>query len=207
MVALFFALSTCINQQPEKNMITMRKASNVDKTDIVDFFKRALIELGLPFVSGESDADLQDINGICQNRGLFLVIQNDVKAILGMIAISKMDADTCMVSKFYVDSRVKGLGFGGLLFRVAMAQAKEYGYHTAELETNQKLAVAVRIFEKAGFTRSIDQSDLPKACDTRYSISFDHLAAKPGFDLMDSFRHENISEDEAEYTIEATQNI
>lgn len=157
-------------------MIEIRRASNKDKKNILEFFMGALSELDLPFVSGESDADITDIDRIYGQGGLFIILSNgNSSTILGMAALHKITNESCKISKLYVDQKVRGLGFGSLLLNILIGTAKKYGYKEAHLETNRNLSAAVNLFKKMGFVKDKNQLKLPKACDVRLSLELEHV--------------------------------
>jgi GNAT superfamily N-acetyltransferase len=58
----------------------------------------------------------------------------------------------CLVEDVYVDAAVRGAGLGRALMEGAIARARERGARRMELDTNERNAAAVALYESLGFS-------------------------------------------------------
>jgi len=73
--------------------------------------------------------------------------------IVGTCALVKLDKDTFEIAKMAVDEAYQGQGLGRLLLEKCLKRAGELMASVITLETNTRLASAVRLYQKAGFKK------------------------------------------------------
>lgn len=83
-----------------------------------------------------------------------LLIGLDGERIVGCVAVRKLDDSVCEMKRLYVKPEVRGTGLGKLLAQEIIGIAKELGYSLMRLDTLDKLAEAMRLYETLGFRRS-----------------------------------------------------
>ena len=85
-----------------------------------------------------------------QPSGCFLVgHENDVAVCCG--GIKRLEAEICEFKRMYVIPQARGRGFGRALLGALEARPRELGYGVARLDTGQRQAVAMRLYESAGY--------------------------------------------------------
>lgn len=83
--------------------------------------------------------------------GAILMVDVDGETV-GACALVKLDADTFEVAKMAIDERNQGRGLGRLLLQAVIARARSMGGKRLYLESNSKLAPALALYRKLGFT-------------------------------------------------------
>lgn len=73
--------------------------------------------------------------------------------IVGTCALLRTGAGEYELTKMAVDPSAQGLGIGRLLIEAALAEFRARGGQRLFLETNTKLAAAIRLYESVGFER------------------------------------------------------
>jgi GNAT superfamily N-acetyltransferase len=68
-------------------------------------------------------------------------------------AIREIDTATCEVHRMYVLRRYRRRGFGRAILSFLHAEAKRLGYNRMRLETGNRQAPAMRLYESYGFSR------------------------------------------------------
>jgi len=98
-------------------------------------------------------ADLEafrDPEAIIRNGGaIFFVIEDQVAA--GTCAMLRLAPERYELAKMAVRPESQGRGYGDRLIESAVAFAREAGARTIMLESNSRLAPALRLYEKHGF--------------------------------------------------------
>jgi putative acetyltransferase len=94
---------------------------------------------------------LADPQGIILDRGgrIFLAAQNG--QTVGSCALLVIAPGEFEVAKMAVTESVRRTGIGRQLLEKAIAEARALGAHRLYLETNQRLAPAIRLYESIGF--------------------------------------------------------
>jgi putative acetyltransferase len=87
---------------------------------------------------------------IVRNGGaIFFVIEDQVA--VGTCAIIRLAPDRYELAKMAVRPESQGRGYGDLLIDAAVSFARDAGGRTIMLESNSRLAPAIRLYEKHGF--------------------------------------------------------
>lgn len=83
-------------------------------------------------------------------RGSFLVASVDGRPVAcGAVKITSPGVG--YLKRMWVDSSVRGLGLGRRMLAALEKEAAALGCHTAQLETNQVLAEAIRLYRTSGY--------------------------------------------------------
>ncbi len=80
---------------------------------------------------------------------IFFALDGD--AVVGTVAMIRVAPDRCELAKMGVATTHQRRGIGELLGRACVAWAREQGVRSAFLETNSRLANAIRLYERLGF--------------------------------------------------------
>ena len=109
----------------------------------------------------EFEAELASLPGKYAPPGgrLVLAIEGDEAA--GCVAIRKLDDGVCEMKRLYVRPACRYRGLGRRLAREMIAQAAEAGYTTMRLDTLDRLAEAMGLYESLGFRRTVPYYDNP----------------------------------------------
>lgn len=93
-------------------------------------------DFAMRFDAGREDAWVAELNG----------------QVVGSVFLMKtQDAQTAKLRLLYVDPSTRGLGIGSKLVKQCMERARELGYNTLTLWTNDILVSARKIYQSAGF--------------------------------------------------------
>ncbi len=86
-------------------------------------------------------------------RRFYYILLDDNDELIGGIGLAKFDffEDCSELQKLYLADRVKGEGLSYKLISLIEEKAKELGYKHMYLETHDNLAVAIHVYEKAGY--------------------------------------------------------
>lgn len=143
--------------------LTIRPANNDDCECVAKLVSAVLAEFGLQADPDTTDADLKDIEASYQQRGgLFEIIEDSNKNLLGSFGLYPINVNTCELRKMYFVPSARGSGLGKYVLRQVIAKAKTLGFRQIVLETSSKLIAANHLYANFGF--------VPAASD--------HLAAR-----------------------------
>jgi len=122
-----------------------------DQDKILALIEKILKEYDLSISPSETDKDLSDIHHYYfKNNGLFEILEEN-GALIGTYGLYAISKAVCELRKMYLLPSHQGKGLGKLIMDRAIQKAKELGYKTMILETNQKLDKAVGLYKKYGF--------------------------------------------------------
>ena len=150
-------------------IITYRKATNDDLPEIEKIFKSILKEYNLPYIEGESNSDIQDLESQYSQDSIFYVAENTKKKIVGMIGFLKIDTSKGKLTKFYVLKEYRGKQIGKTLLDKIIQFINKNSFRLIILETNSKLKTATYLFQQYGFEKQ-KKVNLPEACDSFYIL-------------------------------------
>jgi putative acetyltransferase len=150
--------------------IHIRSATNNDRERIAELVFGVLAEFGLHPDPETTDADLRDIEANYPGRGgLFEIIEDEEKNLLGSFGIYPINETTCELRKMYFIPRVRGLGLGKHILLRAIKRARELGFRQMVLETSSKLIAANRLYTKFGF-KPVESDHLAFRADQAYAL-------------------------------------
>lgn len=150
--------------------ISVRRAVNTDRDNVIALVSGVLAEFGLPFDLKSKDADLNDIEGMYIDRGgVFEVLEDGAGRMLGTCGFYRLSDATVELRKMYFVPEIRGLGIGRLILSRAVDRAREMGYRTMTLETTTVLEQAIRLYQRFGFVL-IGTTHLSERVDQTYSL-------------------------------------
>lgn len=82
--------------------------------------------------------------------GLFLLAY-DQQTLAGGVGLRALEAGVCEMKRLYVYDRFKGSGAGRSLCSALIAAAGEMGFARMRLDTLERMAPAVRLYQSLGF--------------------------------------------------------
>ena len=99
---------------------------------------------------------LNDPEGIIIAPGGMVYFALDGGQVVGTVALIRAGDGRCELAKMAVATTHQGRGIGEMLGRACKAWAAENGVRTLCLETNSKLANAIRLYERLGFRHAVE---------------------------------------------------
>ncbi len=90
-----------------------------------------------------------------------LLIGLDGERTVGCVAVRKLDEVACEMKRLFVRPEARGTGLGTELAQEVIAVAQELGYTLMRLDTLDRLAEAMHIYEKLGFRRTAPYYENP----------------------------------------------
>ena len=94
--------------------------------------------------------------------------------LVGCCALMRLDPEAFEVAKMAVAESMQSRGLGKRLMQASIDLARQLGARRLYLETNSKLAPALRIYAHFGF-RTIDDSSLPPSPYARADVRMELL--------------------------------
>ena len=138
------------------NNFIIREIQSDDNAQIESVIRACFHEFNIPLVgTAYADEETPNMFDSYQNKNeAYFVIEADgvVLGGGGVKALKDHDSnDICEIQKMYFSPKVRGKGFGKLLFNKCMQKAKELGYKKCYLESAPQLKAAIHIYESFGF--------------------------------------------------------
>jgi putative acetyltransferase len=150
--------------------LVLRSATNDDREGVKNLVFGVLREFGLEPDSSTTDADLDDIEGgYIQRGGMFEVIEQDGRLLVGSVGIYPLDAQNCELRKMYLAASMRSRGLGKLLLERALNFAREMGFRSVILETASVLKDAIALYERYGF-RPVESAHLASRADQAFIL-------------------------------------
>jgi len=144
--------------------IKIRVATLDDLPGIKKLVSDNLQVFGFAYDHAGSERDLENFGSVYQLPGSVFFVMSDGSEILGTAGLVKISDDVVKLRKMYVDSRVRGKGYGLNLLRSAVSEAKLLGYKKIRLETIHLMHRAIRLYTTFGFSVIPGETDSPR-CD------------------------------------------
>lgn len=126
--------------------------------------ERYFEELGSRFEAGfdPERSILVDHSELVPPRGVFLVMRIGMRAV-GCGAVKKTSPEVGYVKRMWVDGSLRGQGLGRRLLHALEDAAVELGCSRVQLETNQALTEAIRLYRTAGYEEVAPFNEEPYA--------------------------------------------
>jgi GNAT superfamily N-acetyltransferase len=132
----------------QKRRVKIRRLELEDAAAVRELVKAGLRERFDPYLEGY-DPDLDDL---WAHHLEFLVGELD-GAIIATGGLKLQDARTVRVRRLSVAPAARGRGFGAVILRALLNEARARGYARAVLETGADWHSAIALYERAGFSR------------------------------------------------------
>ena len=138
-----------------KDTIVIREIKPEDNAELEQVIRDCFHEFKIPLEgSAYSDQETPRMFESYQNKNdvYFVIEQADV--VLGGAGIKPLkgfEVHVCEIQKMYFSPKVRGKGYGELMFNKCLQTAKNLGYKQCYLESAPQLKAAIHIYEKAGF--------------------------------------------------------
>ena len=138
-----------------KDLIVIRKIEPNDNAQLEQVIRACFHEFKIPLEgTAYSDKETPRMYESYQNdNDVYFVIDAD-GAILGGGGVKPLNGfggDVCEIQKMYFSPKVRGKGYGKLLFKKCMDAAKDLGFKQCYLESAPQLKAAVHIYESFDF--------------------------------------------------------
>jgi len=88
------------------------------------------------------------------DRSYYFVAEMDGRIVGGggIFPTSGLPVDTCELVKMYLLPEARGIGLGRSILEKCLESAREFGFSRVYLETMPELNLALKTYEKMGFT-------------------------------------------------------
>ncbi|TBN04386.1 GNAT family N-acetyltransferase [Hyunsoonleella flava] len=88
------------------------------------------------------------------DNDVYYVVDRDGEILggAGVKPLRDFEGNICEIQKMYFSPKVRGAGYGRLMFETCLKAAKDLGYETCYLESAPQLKAAIHIYESYGFT-------------------------------------------------------
>ena len=148
---------------------------------VLDLIGGVFAEYGLTFEPAGYDADLTRIGGsYFRPGGAFWVLEDD-RRVVGTVAVVPLSSSDVEIKRVYLESALRGQGWGRTLVEHALAWAAGQGYTRVRLWSDVKFTRSHAMYERLGFARTgiRDCDDLDKSREYRFEKALPALATTP----------------------------
>lgn len=133
----------------------IREIQPQDNLAVERIIKAIFHEFDLPLVgTAYEDQETPKMYESYQNENEVYYVLEENEEVLGGGGIKPLrdfGEDVCELQKMYFSPKVRGKGYGKLMFDKCLNAAKELGYKKCYLESASVLKTAIHIYEKNGF--------------------------------------------------------
>lgn len=138
-----------------KDTIVIREIEPQDNQQIEQVIKACFHEFKIPLEgTAYTDPETSKMYEAYQNKNdvyYVLEAEGEVLGGGGIKPLRDYQKDVCEIQKMYFSPKVRGKGYGKILFEKCMEAAKNMGYKTCYLESASQLKAAIHIYESYGF--------------------------------------------------------
>lgn len=138
-----------------KDTIVIREIEPQDNQQIEQVIKACFHEFKIPLEgTAYTDPETSKMYEAYQNKNdVYYVIEAEGEVLGGggIKPLRDYQKDVCEIQKMYFSPKVRGKGYGKILFEKCMEAAKNMGYKTCYLESASQLKAAIHIYESYGF--------------------------------------------------------
>jgi putative acetyltransferase len=150
--------------------LNFRRATNKDSDLVRNLIFEILNEYKLKTDPQKTDSDISDIDtNYNNNNGAFEIFEDDLGNPLATVGLFRMDKETCELRKMYLIKSQRGKGYGKLILKHALENAKKLGYKKVVLETASVLKEAIELYKRFGF-KPYCAEHLSERCDQAYFL-------------------------------------
>lgn len=137
------------------NNIVVREIQPQDNAQIEQVIRACFHEFKIPLNgTAYEDAETPRMYESYQKENeIYYVIDNNGNVLGGggVKPLKDFEGDVCEIQKMYFSPKIRGKGYGKLLFEKCIQTAKNLGYKQCYLESASQLKAAIHIYESFGF--------------------------------------------------------
>lgn len=140
-----------------KDTIVIRKIRPEDNAQIEQVIRACFHEFKIP-LEGTAYIDAETprmYESYQETNEVYFVVESNGEVLGGggVKPLKDFESDICEIQKMYFSPKVRGRGYGRLLFEKCMEVAKKLGYKQCYLESASQLSAAIHIYDSYGFKR------------------------------------------------------
>ena len=139
-----------------KDNIVIREIKLEDNAELEQVIRDCFHEFKIPLEgTAYSDEETPRMFESYQNiNEVYFVIEENgvVLGGGGIKPLKDFESHVCEIQKMYFSPKVRGKGYGKLMFNTCMQAAKDLDFKQCYLESAPQLKAAISIYEKSGFT-------------------------------------------------------
>lgn len=138
-----------------KDTIVIREIKAEDNAQIEAVIRACFHEFKIP-LEGTAYADDETprmFESYQNTNDVYYVVDEDgiVLGGAGVKPLKDFEGHVCEIQKMYFSPKVRGKGYGKLMFETCLQAAKQMGYKQCYLESASQLKAAIHIYESYGF--------------------------------------------------------
>ncbi|GGK15158.1 N-acetyltransferase [Yeosuana aromativorans] len=137
------------------NNIAVREIQPQDNAQIEQVIRACFHEFKIPLkgTAYEDEETPRMYESYQNNNEVYYVIDvnGEVLGGGGVKPLKDFEGDVCEIQKMYFSPKIRGKGYGKLLFEKCIETAKGLGYKQCYLESASQLKAAIHIYESFGF--------------------------------------------------------
>lgn len=138
-----------------KDTIVIREIEPQDNAQLEQVIRACFHEFKIPLEgTAFSDKETPKMYESYQNNNdIYYVIDvnGEIMGGAGVKPLTGFEAEICEIQKMYFSPKIRGQGYGKLLFEKCMQSAAKLGYHKCYVESAPQLKAAIHIYEHYGF--------------------------------------------------------
>ncbi|MDN3665441.1 GNAT family N-acetyltransferase [Algibacter miyuki] len=138
-----------------KDNIVIREIRSNDNAELEQVIRGCFHEFKIPLEgTAYTDPETKQMFEAYQSANdVYFVIDVDGEVLGGggIKPLKDFETSVCEIQKMYFSPKIRGKGFGKLLFDKCLEAAKRLGYKTCYIESATQLKAAIHIYEANGF--------------------------------------------------------
>lgn len=138
-----------------KDTTVIREIEPQDNAQLEQVIRACFPEFKIPLEgTAYADEETPKMYEAYQNdNDVYFVIEKDGEVLGGggVKPLKDFEKEVCEIQKMYFSPKVRGKGYGKVLFEKCMTAAKDLGYKKCYLESAPQLKAAIHIYESFGF--------------------------------------------------------
>lgn len=139
----------------DKDTTVIREIKLQDNSALEAVIRECFHEFKIPLEgTAYTDPETKAMFEAYQNTNdiYYIVDRNgEVLGGAGIKPLNDFEGNICELQKMYFSSKIRGKGYGKLLFDTCLKAAKKLGYEKCYLESAPQLKAAIHIYESFGF--------------------------------------------------------
>ena len=139
----------------DKDTIVIREIQPQDNAQLEQVIRACFHEFKIPLEgTAYTDSETPRMFEAYQAESeVYYVVASDDEVLGGggIKSLNDSEENICELQKMYFSPKVRGKGFGKLLFEICLKAAKNFGYEKCYLESAPQLKAAINIYECFGF--------------------------------------------------------